>query len=173
MSKLPKYLLKKLNKHLKFDGYTLIEILIGIVILSILFGIGFAGFRDFSRRQSLEVLARKVKGDLALIREKAISGEKPIEAVCSSPTNTLSGYSFSVINNKTYTISAICSGGNILVKQVEIPENLTISTPLPNPILFMVLSKGTNVSAETDIVVSQEESGMTFTITVTQTGEIK
>lgn len=180
MSNYPKFFLKKSNKHQGFKGYTLIEILIGIVILSILFSIGFAGFRDFSRRQSLEVLARKIKGDLALIREKAISGEKPyndeyegMDIKCSAP-NTLSGYSFRVITNHNYILEAVCLGGAVEVKNVKISDNLEISVPSPNPIFFKVLSKGTNVlSTPAEIIITQTESEKSFNISVTESGEIK
>lgn len=165
-----KSLLKKNNYPLFNYGYTLIEILIGIVILSILFSIGFAGFRDFSRRQSLEVLARKIKGDLALAREKAISGEKPTDEVCL----TLSGYNFLVETNSNYVLQAVCSGVPVEIKNVEIGSNLVISVPSPNPIVFKVLSKGTNIPpTPAEIIITQTESQKSFTVTVTQAGEIK
>lgn len=163
----------------KLSGYTLIELLVGIIIISILFGVGFAGFRDFSRRQSLESLSRKIKGDLSLAREKSVSGEKPYNsggtahhAYCLSP-NTLSGYNFRVTTSNNYVLEAVCSGGTVEVKSVDIPEGMSISIPLVNPLFFKVLSKGTNLSTDLEITITQVPTGKTSLIYVTKVGEIK
>lgn len=68
-------------------GYTLIEILIALTIMSLVFGIGFSGFRDYSRRQTLESLARQVRGDISIAKERALAGTKPASpnAQCDSP----------------------------------------------------------------------------------------
>ena len=44
-------------------GYTLIEILVVISIMAILFTVGFAGYRDFSRRQVLLGAVNQIQGD--------------------------------------------------------------------------------------------------------------
>ena len=54
-------------------GYTLIEILVGLTIIGIIFGVGFASFREFSRRQSLAGGVKTLVGDLRLAQEQAIS----------------------------------------------------------------------------------------------------
>jgi len=163
----------------KLLGYTLVELLVGLVIISILFGVGFAGFRDFSRRQSLESLSRKIKGDLFLARENAVSGTKPLNdfgsaqhEFCISP-NILFGYNFRVVSNSNYVLEAICSGGTVEVKNVNIPEELSISIPPANPLFFQVLSKGTNLSSDLEIIINQETTGKTKSMFITKTGEIK
>jgi len=123
-------------------GYTLIELLVGIIILSILFSVGYASFRKYSRRQVLVSFTRKVKGDLSLAREMSISGEKPDNNFCNSP-NTLSGYNFRVTPDESYVLEALCSGGTVQIKEVDVQDDLSLVVS-DNPIFFKVLSKGTN-----------------------------
>jgi len=153
-------------------GYTLIEILVTLVIIGILFGVGFLNFREFSRKQSLVSLSRKVKGDLALARESAVSGKKPSDPSCTSP-NSLTGYNFRVTDSLNYVLEAVCSGGTVEVKSVDLSEELTIEEPSPNPIFFKVLSKGTNLSSEATITLNQLNTNYSLNIYVTQTGEIR
>jgi prepilin-type N-terminal cleavage/methylation domain-containing protein len=124
-------------------AYTLIEILIALTIVGIVFVIGYAGFRDFARRQTVISMARNIKSDLRLAQEMALSSKKP------DGCSVLDGYEFNVSNvTQEYTISARCSGAaQAPVKTVEMPENIAI-TKIPafgEPILFKVLGQGTNL----------------------------
>ena len=163
--------MSKISSRTK-NGYTLIEVLISLVIISILFGISFLNFRDFSRKQNLVSLSREIKGDLALARENAVSGKKPSNVSCNQP-NTLSGYNFRVVTETNYVIEAVCSEGTVEVKDVKIPSGFSISPLLTNPIFFKVLSEGTNLSGEATITLNQENTEYTFNIYVAQSGEIK
>lgn len=161
-----------LKTNVLIQGFTLVEILVGIAIMTILFGLGFLNFRDFSRRQTLKTFARRIEGDLSLAREKAISGEKPDVVVCNSP-NILNGYSFQVASSENYVIKVVCSGGTIVVKNEDTPVDLTIGSSVPGAILFKVLSKGTDLSSDATITVSQTSTGRSETVIIYQTGEIE
>jgi len=152
-------------------GYTLIELLVGIIILSILFSVGYASFRKYSRRQVLVSFTRKVKGDLSLAREMSISGEKPDNNFCNSP-NTLSGYNFRVTPDESYVLEALCSGGTVQIKEVDVQDDLSLVVS-DNPIFFKVLSKGTNLSSDIEVKITQESTGNIFSIYITKSGEIK
>ena len=157
---------------LQINGYTLIELLVAMSIMAILFTLGYASFRDYSRRQVLTSYVQKVKGDLSLAREKAISGQKPDGVECDSP-EILSGYNFRVISNESYVIEAVCSNGTKQIKTpVLVEEGLSLNIPA-NPIFFKVLSKGTNLSSDSEIIISQESTGYTSSLFITQSGEIK
>lgn len=160
------------GSSIKRKGYTLIEVLVAITIIGIIFGLGLLNFRDFSRRQSLSSFARRVKGDLSLARENAVSGEKPLDDFCNPP-NTLNGYDFRVVSDNNYVLEAVCSGGNVEIKSVVLPDGLSISAPAENPIIFKVLSAGTNLSAEAVITLNQQSTGKTLNVYVTQSGEVK
>lgn len=146
------------------SGYTLIEILVGLTIIGLLFGLGYVNFRDFSRRQSISGAAKKIQGDLALTQQLALSGQKPDDAKCNSP-NLLSSYDFSIVSSSNpaqYIIQANCSGGivnNPYYKEVSLPADLSLSSDSLSTISFKVLGSGTNI-----------EDGSRVTLTLSQTG---
>lgn len=167
----------QLQSH-KSLGYTLIELLVGLTIISLLFGFGFVSFREFSRRQALAGVAKTIRGDLRLAQQMALSGEKPLHSPCTS-AKLLNGYRFTVVDSQQYAIRAYCSiGGSeveVEVKTVNLVSGVSISTPFPdpNPILFKVLGQGTNIPGQTTIILTQSLTGNIVTITITQGGEIK
>lgn len=146
-------------------GYTLIEVLISLTIIGLLFGFGFANFRDFSRKQSLVSAARSLNGELRQVQSKASAGEKP------SGCTTLSSYSFQ-ISATSYQTAAVCSNGSFPVKTENLTSGITLAATGDNPIYFKVLGQGIT-GAGTVITLTQTETANTTTVTVTQGGEIK
>ncbi len=156
-------------------AYTLIEILVGITVIALLFLFGYASFRDFSRRQAMNSAARTIRGDLRLAQEQALSGNKPANPTdpkCEAP-NVLNGYYFRAAST-SYAIEVACSGGTVTAKNVNLPSDISLTAPSPNPILFKVLGQGTNLTAsDATIILTQAGTLNTQTITVTSGGEIK
>lgn len=148
-------------------GYTLIEILVAIGIISLIFSFGYAGLREFSQRQVLISAGRSLRNDLRLAQSKAISGEKPTG--CS----VLDGYRVKVSSN-TYSILAVCAKVEMSVNKdnIEIPEGITAST---KSITFKALGEGTDLPKGSilTITLAQTATGRTLDIVVTSGGEIK
>lgn len=176
MKKLPqctKYCIKNTR------GYTLIEILVGLTIIGLLFGVGYANFRSFSRRQVVLNAAKNIQGDLRLTQEIALAGQKPSDPSCNSPANTLNGYNFTVLSSDSYEIRAVCSGGAVAsaTKTVVLDTAATIASPfpVPNPILFKVLGRGTNIPEGQNAVITIVQTGTTTQsdITVSSGGQIQ
>ena len=159
-----------MSKNLK--GYTLIELLIVITISVVVFGVGIAGYREFSRRQALTSAGRSLKGDLRLAQSYSIIGKKPSDPACDE-TKILDGYQFYVSGLDQYVIKASCSGVTVDVKTVDLAADIEISNPSPNPIVFKALGVGTNVAGATTVTLSQPATGNSITTTITQGGEIK
>jgi len=159
------------QKKLSRSGYTLIEILIGMTIISLIFGIGYASYRDFSRRQALEGSARRLEADLRLAQEQSLSGKKPSSVACNGD-GALNGYDFFAETASSYKIQANCVGGLVDIKTVQIAEETTL-TSSPNRFTFKVLGKGTDLSISADITLTQNATGDSYTITVSSEGEIK
>lgn len=154
-------------------GYTLIELLVGITIISIVFTIGYAGFREFSRRQALSGVSKTVKADLRLAQQLASTGQKP--SVDQGSCSQLSGYTFEREDVSEYSISANCFNAGFavsrLVKTVNLDTDVTISVS-PNPsIQFKVLGQGTNSDSDFTITLDHT-SGSQTTIVVGSGGEI-
>lgn len=156
-----------------WKGYTLIEILVGLTIIGIIFGTGFITFREFSRRQSLAGGAKTLVGDFRLAQEQALAGKKPEDVKCTS--GLLNGVGFRVIGIDSYQIEANCTGGTVVIKTVTVSSDLTLSTPLINPVIFKALGQGTNLpeGEEEVVTISQIGTGNTAQVTVTSGGEIK
>ncbi|MBI2103911.1 prepilin-type N-terminal cleavage/methylation domain-containing protein [Candidatus Woesebacteria bacterium] len=154
-------------------GYTLIEILVTMTIISIIFGAGYVAYRDFSRRQTLASAVRSVKADLRLAQEEALAGKKPQDGACTG-TNTLEGYNFDVVPPDSYRIFVTCvgsTGGTVQTKSVSLSSGVTIAAGSVNPILFKVLGRGTNITSSSVIALSAY--GLTQNITVGSGGNIE
>jgi len=161
------------------SGYTLIEILVGLTIISLLFSFGFVSFRDFSRRETLNGAVKGMQGDLRVAQSLASAGQKPDDANCNSPTNTLTGYLFTIISASQYEIRANCSGGNASTANKIVTlgtgTNIVSPFPSPNPILFKTLDNGTNIPDGQNAIIKLTQDGTTSqaTITISSGGQIQ
>lgn len=165
----------KIENPRLWAGYTLVEILVTLTIISLLFTFGYVSFRDFSRRQALINAASMIQGDLRLAQGDATTGQKPDDVSCSAP-NTLNSYDFNVFSNAEYMIEANCSGSvtAIIVKDVNLPDGITISTPSPNPLIFKILSQGTNADVVPWVLtVTQAGTLSTTNVSVNSGGDIQ
>lgn len=154
---------------MKNAGYTLIEILVTLTIVGILFGFGYASFRDFARRQQVAGITKQIQGDLRLAQQMALSGQKPVSG-CS----TLSGIRFRIDSAASYLLEYMCAGVAISpsIKNVNL-SGVLFSSPLPSPIQFNVLGNGNSLGADELITLVQTGTNNTATVTVTKGGEIK
>lgn len=152
-------------------GYTLIEILVGMSIIGLIFSFGYISYRDFARRQSLLGSARRLKADLRLAQEHALSGKKPSSVACSAE-GSLNGYDFYVDSTTSYVIQANCTGGLVDDKVVEISSEISL-TAVPNRFTFKVVGKGTSLSGPATITLTQAVTENTQIVTISPEGEIK
>src|SRR3989344_755034 len=135
----------------KTSGFTFIELLIGISLMVILFGIGFANFRGFQDRQRLISAVRIFKGDLRFTQKQALAGVKPVGC------DFLQGYQLIWVGETKYEIDASCgaTGTNyIKVKEVNFavvsPGNKFVSTF--GNVYFNVLGRGVDQDREIRII---------------------
>lgn len=156
------------------SGFTLIEILVALSIIGLIFGGGYASYREFSRRQELFQTAQLVRSDLLLAQQKALSGDK---TPCLS-SDALHGYLVR-LQTSSYDIYADCKGtagvidiGEPLIKFVNLPSQIT-NTSGEKIILFKVLGQGTNIATEESIVLRQTATGKTATLKVTNAGKVE
>jgi prepilin-type N-terminal cleavage/methylation domain-containing protein len=161
------------------SGYTLIEILVGLTIVGLLFGVGYANFRAFSQRRVVIDAAKNLQGDLRLTQGMAIAGQKPDDPACNSPTNTLNGYYFNILSETSYEIRASCSGGipGAANKTITLNNGALFASPFPspNPILFKVIGQGTNIPEGQNVVIKMVQAGTTneSSVTISSGGQIQ
>ncbi len=157
-------------------GYTLIEILVGLTIIGLLFGLGYVNFRDFSRRQAIAGAAKKIQGDLSLTQQLALSGKKPDDVRCNAP-NLLSGYNFKIIPPSEYIIEASCTGSiaGVTYKDVTLSTDIAITSSSLNTIFFKVLGQGTNIDDGSRVTLTLTQAGTnnTFNIVIESGGNIQ
>ena len=167
------------KKLLVNGGFTIVELIVGIVIISLLMTLGTAGYRDFTRRQAVVVGKRQLVAELRELQADALAGRKP--DMC---TGNLSGYWFLLSNTggggatAEYRTWAECAGapGTRLDERVHtMNPGLSVAPPAENPIVFRTLTQGTDLAAvSVDIVISNSPaSSNSQTITVFRNGEIR
>ncbi|MBU0572260.1 prepilin-type N-terminal cleavage/methylation domain-containing protein [Patescibacteria group bacterium] len=159
------------QRKINLSGYTLIEILVGMSIIGLIFSFGYISYRDFARRQALVGSARRLKADLSLAQEQALSGKKPASVACSGE-GSLNGYDFFVDSATSYIIQANCIGGLVEDKAVEMTSEISL-TAVPNRFTFKVIGKGTSLADPAILTLTQTATGNTQVITVSPEGEIK
>lgn len=149
-------------------GYTLIELLVGITVISIVFSIGFAGYRQFSRRQALTGVSKNLSADLRLAQQLALTGQKPSGVTCT----VLNGYAFVVVSSSTYDLRADCTNNaNLPFKTVNLPAGAAL-TASNTRTLFKVLGQGTNLTSNNVLRITSSGSSTAAQITVGTGGNI-
>lgn len=151
------------------SGYTLVEILIGLTIISIVFSIGVASYREFSRRQELNGYIKKTISDIRLIQQKALSGQKP-DASLGSCTR-LDAYSLVTNGGSSYSIVANCVNGNVTIKSVDL-GNITV-TATTAVTRFKVLGLGTDLPSDNTLTFRSTLTGNTSSLIIGKGGDVK
>ena len=145
----------------KSFGFTIIELLISMSIMALLFGIGAAKYVSFNQSQTIKQAGQKLRNDLRVVANKAITGEK---MTCG----TLDGYRVSFTSGQ-YLIAAACSGGTfVAVNTLSLPSGITFN-PVPGVVFFKVLGQGVSSAA----TLTLSGFGKTEIITVNTSGEIQ
>lgn len=159
------------------SGFTLVEILVVIVIMSIIMTLGSVQFREFSRRQVTASAKRQMLADIRSAQSDASSGRKP-----EGCTGSLLGYGFRVTGTTgpaAYEVFARCSQGtgpqDFTTISSRLPDGISITLPSVNPIIFKPLAQGTNLSAATTVTINITSSlaSITESLVIRATGEIR
>lgn len=157
---------EKYNKCSQLSGFTYIELLISMLIMLLLFGVGFANYRDFQRRQQVESGARMVLADLRLAQESALSGRK----VCPAG-EVLLNYTFKLVNpmvdKDTYHIQEVCSITTTEIKRADL-QGVIFNPTFSGSIKFLPIGKGTNIPAGSQVNITLQHSSSSLS-TVTKT----
>lgn len=145
-------------------GFTLIEILVAIAIIALVSLVGYTSYRDFARRQALENAYNSLRVELNLARQLALSGEKPQTCIAG---NALVGYRVS-LGGRTTTVSAVCESGSVTVSRTfNFPAGILVSNL---QFTFLVLGRGTDLSGNLTVTLTQGSSGRTINASLSPEG---
>lgn len=151
----------------RIKGFTLVEILVSISIMTVLFALGVTRYREFSRRQGLVNEVKNIISTITKTQNLASSGYKP-----TGCTGELLGIRYVMDTNNTYTIRAQCSVGSPIIEgPLPYGANFDVN-PAVASILFFPVGQGTNLSADTVIEVVNLIDSRSAEITVTKEGSM-
>ena len=148
------------GKRFFISGFTVLELLIAIVTMSLLFTVGMAGFRGFQRRRVLEGAAVRVKSHLRLAQEMTLSGFKP--ATCASMSLVSIIFMRDGADSTKYLIKAQCTDG-VNTNDYDVsayslaPEYSGVNINSTQQVLFLPLGKGVKDYREVNLF--QTETG--------------
>jgi len=161
-------------------GYTLVELLVVSLIMTILFLFGVANYTNFNRQRIVSNTALDLINNLRLAQSRALNGQKP--DVCAE--KVLDGWKLKFTSSKEYQIFPVCNGEDQDCSD-EYQDDQDIECPMeeyqlnpsvskiagPDEIFFKVLAQGVVFTGSNEIKLSG--FGKTYVIKISQGGEIE
>lgn len=140
---------------MKRDGFSLVELLVVVSILTIVLGFGLASFMRFNRHERLKQAGLTLKSSLRFAQTKTISVEKP-----SSGCTTYIGIRLSFMIDG-YTIQPECDpeGAAGSPTTVTFSQGLTF-TAIPSTFMFLQQNVLDSVSEQALTITNGEERYM-------------
>lgn len=130
--------IKNYKSKINNFGFTLIELLMVLFIISVLFGLGYTNYRDYSRRQLLNTAVRQMEEDIRLIQEKAISGVKPASGDPAENCDVLFGWGIKFYQGMNmYDVFSYCKTGTKDDKDIYKRRKIT-TVNLPNEVIYEI-----------------------------------
>lgn len=160
-----------MNEFLQFyfkakKGFTLVELLVVIAVISILTALGLSSFGTYSSSQTFGTGVSEFTNFLSITRSKSISQVKP--AACGSG-DTLEGYKVVITpSGSDYTQEVACGGRSIVISSKKLPNQVTFVSGSSADVLYDV-SSGTVLSPGS---IGIRGFGKTVTINFDKIGNI-
>lgn len=136
-------------------GYTLIELILVISVLTLIASFGIARYNEFNERQAVQQSADTFISNLRLVQAKGLAGDKP------EGCTTLVGWTVE-FGPDSYTMYAQCQPEGIIdgtAVTVDLPQNVTLSYSR-GFITYYALGRGTSEDQTVQLV------GGTVTVSV-------
>lgn len=161
-----------IHDYPKNFGFTLIEIILTIAIISIIAGTSYVALTKFNSQQTLNSAYENFKNNLNLAKSNASSQVNN----CSS-LQTLVGYRMNFPDVQHYNVQAVCQAGNNQVINTTRPSKLLSGVEFSStysPILFLVITGEVKDIPEAGAKITLTGSnGSTRSLTVFPNGRIE
>lgn len=164
-NKISRLLRKKPNKKLGI-GYTLIELMVVITIISVITGIGVASYNNYNSRRVVEKAAEELKVNIRLAQSRAINNEK--DTRCG--TAILEGWYVEHKGSTSYQLYCKCGATEYRPTSPITITGVGVTLASFSTFGFKPLIGNTTLTADTTITVSG--SGKTSTLSITKAGDI-
>jgi len=151
-------------------GFTLLEIVIVLSVLTILSTVGIASFSSGSKAASVDGALNDVVSTLNLARSRAISQVKPAEC-----EGVLEGYKVIINSKSSYSLNLKCTFSNTSISGYPktLPDNITFNDEaVLTSFFFPILTGSVEVEKGGANTISILGYGKTKSITVDTVGGI-
>jgi|SRR3989344_6902827 len=153
------------------NGFTLIEMLIAISVMSLLVGGSIAGYNKYNTRQIVIQDGKILASTLRTAQTRARVGDKPT-AGCTK----LDGYRvIGTANASTYELRVVCDGADAgtistitLTTGVIIQQSFNFLFPILSSGVVGAVGAGTNVVVQNNVV----SGGYRYTVSVSSSGVV-
>lgn len=160
-------------------GYTLVEVLIGLMLFGFLFAGSYTAYREFISRQAIDRSIADLKKTVAEAKQYALSGEDPNNK-CGN--NSIVGYRIKIPYTPqfqilySYTLEIVCSdGASYFVKFVSLQSGATyrLVGGTPTSVTFKTLGQGTDLTSNIQLNFIHSTYGGQRTVTITPAGVVQ
>lgn len=138
-------------------GFTLIEVVVTVAVTLMVTGFIIVNYNSYNNYQLLKQSALTLKNNMRFAQSNSYSGEKPTSAAPSPAPiicTTLVGYTIT-FQALGYVLQPQCNpeGLKPAIISVTLPSGVTFA-PVPAPLTFNALSRGTSLDSAVDIIFS-------------------
>lgn len=155
-------------------GFTILEILITITIMSLFMGGAFVGFSDFSKKQKLTAAGENLKNILRDVQSRVSSGEMDCSVCdCSSAGGVSEGW-WVDFTAKEYYGKCKNVAGEIVShshKPIELSPDIVIAPQIAAPMHFRLPPAGVD-NAGRICLSNPELSGLYYRLNIESSGNI-
>jgi len=148
--------------NMKYNGFTLVEIMITLAVLSVLIAVGVPQFSSSTANSRLTTGINKLSGDLAFARTEAIKRGVDITVTGSNADWATSGWTVAAIN---------ASGTTNLRISAPLTANATISTNPANTGLVVFSANGRTTTQVAFSLCDNRNGNFGKKVTLNATGQ--
>jgi Tfp pilus assembly protein FimT len=167
-------------KHFVNEGFTLIEAIITLGVITLVFGMTFTSTYKSNEQKKITESAETVRQYYMQAKTLALAGKKDCQScgaasgVCGTGDAALKGWRV-IVTATNFQMYGECGAGTTFFSTgvKTLPANVTLNISGNSNIIFYPLNKGTNLNSTTTITVTSSTTGMTNkSFTVNPQGEI-
>ena len=153
-------------------GFSLIELMLTLSVLSLLIGIALPNFNDFIAKRRVNSVQETLIGTLALARSEAVARAEQV-SVCGIASGQTNCPASSAEWSAGWDVTVVDSG-NLIRHKAQLPPNITITFSSVNPVTFGPLGELVSSANTTqNFLISDSNSSITATLVLRTTGRLR